>query len=132
MKIIIDCNVIISAGLGSKVCINVLKKVVKNHRLFCSQEIFAEYIEVAKRKKFSQDFEKLKLILINIAEIAEFVKSTKKLEISLSDQSDQIYLQAAVECNANFFITGNIKHFPSGKYKNTQILSPADFLKKNK
>ena len=125
--VVLDCNVIISAGLGSVVCTQVLDFCMKNCLLFCSNEIFSEYAEVISRKKFRNNFNDLRNILINLSDIFSFV-GMANTTISLPDKNDEIYIKTALECQADFLVTGNLKHFPERKYESTEVLSPRDFL----
>ncbi|MGC8495032.1 MAG: PIN domain-containing protein [Syntrophobacteraceae bacterium] len=44
------------------------------------------------------------------------------------DPEDNKFLECAVEAEADFLITGNTKHFPPGKFQETVILNPTQFL----
>ena len=45
----------------------------------------------------------------------------------LPDESDNKFLELALSCQADFVITGNSKHFPMGKFENTEIISPEKY-----
>ena len=50
----------------------------------------------------------------------------------LANPKDQGILQSAINCRAEFFCTGNLKHFPAVKIRsryNLQVLSPAQMVK---
>ena len=49
----------------------------------------------------------------------------------LNDADDDKFLELAFSSNADFLITGNTKHFPFGKFQNTEIISPANYYKKH-
>jgi predicted nucleic acid-binding protein len=40
-----------------------------------------------------------------------------------------MFLECALEAEADFLITGNTKHFPHGKFRNIQIVTPKEFLR---
>ncbi|MBS0185495.1 MAG: hypothetical protein JSS34_04010 [Proteobacteria bacterium] len=48
---------------------------------------------------------------------------------NLKDKSDEKYLALAESAHADFFITGNLKHFPKEVYGCTQVYSPGAFLR---
>ena len=51
-----------------------------------------------------------------------------KLKLNLiSDIDDNMILELAVECSANFIITGNSNDFTFSEYKQTKILSPKEY-----
>ena len=49
--------------------------------------------------------------------------------LSLPDEDDLPYLDAATTIAADFLITGNSKHFPSRRYGPVEIVSPRAFLR---
>lgn len=53
MLVVLDCNVLVSAGLTDGTCRAVIREVVARHRCVLSQEILAEYREVSARPKFT-------------------------------------------------------------------------------
>jgi len=68
-------------------------------------------------------------ILEIICESAHWIDTSDvKSEIILPDKDDVIYLVLAEACKVNYLITGNTKHFPESKYKNTVILNPKAFI----
>lgn len=52
MRIVIDCNVLVSAALTDGVCRLAIAEAIGNHEIFLSEEILDEYREVADRPKF--------------------------------------------------------------------------------
>jgi len=131
MKIVIDCNVLISAGLTYGTCRKTLIEIVKNHEIYCSEEITQEWAETIKKKKFEKDFSKLKKIVFHIAQQSNFVKiDQEKKSFNLPDKKDEIYLKTAFVAGAHFLITGNLKHFPEKNYCETKVINPSEFLHK--
>ena len=54
MKIIIDCNVLIAAGLKDGVCRACLKYSVENGTIYLTENILLEYLRVIRRDKFKK------------------------------------------------------------------------------
>jgi putative PIN family toxin of toxin-antitoxin system len=102
-------------------------RVFENHTLYISEEILVEYKAVISRPKFKYVKKRLYSLIEIICETSEFVVITKS-KFSLPDKKDLIYLDTALSSNAQYFITGNKKDFPEKNYKNSTIISPADFL----
>ena len=127
MRIVLDCNVIISAGLTDGVCRKVLFDVLKNCKIFVSEEILLEYKEVISRDKFKNVKNYLVSLIKVICELSELI-TPEKDEFELPDINDFIYLNTALSANADYLITGNIKDFPDNPYKNVKIITPALFL----
>jgi len=89
----------------------------------------SEYYEVLNRPKFSRFPDFLSKAKILLAEIeSKSLKFEPKLKLNLiSDIDDNMILELAVECSANFIITGNSNDFTFSEYKQTKILSPKEY-----
>jgi len=128
MKIVIDCNVLISAGLTNGTCRKALIEIAKNHKIYCSEEIFQEWAETIKKKKFAKDFKKLKKLVLNIAKQSNFIKIVReKGDLNLPDKKDEIYLRTAFSAGAKLLIIGNLKHFPKREYCEVEVINPSEF-----
>jgi uncharacterized protein len=130
MKTVIDCNVIIAAGLKDGLCRNVLYEIIKNHTNHISSDILLEYVEVVGRSKFIQHKSLLQDIIQTLYEASRFIeyRSSASNPI-LPDPKDQMYIDLALVVEADYLITGNLKHFPRKLYGSLAIMSPADFLR---
>ena len=113
LKTVIDCNVIISASLRSSNCAKLINQVALNNFNAVSIPILAEYLQVAKRKKFSK-YQNLILSYIEaVCEVSSIIDiNFFKINYCLNDKSDEIYLKTAMKFKADYLITGNIKDFP--------------------
>ncbi len=127
MKVVLDCNVLISAGLNEGTCRTVLSDVVQAHRLILSPAILQEYIAVTRRPRFAVAANAL-IDLIKAASRKAVLVDPDPVRVRLPDPSDRIYLDAAIAAGADVLITGNKKHFPAAAYCGVQILSPREFL----
>jgi putative PIN family toxin of toxin-antitoxin system len=124
--VVIDTNVIISAGLSekgnpAKIVSLVLDKKIN---LFYSEKIMAEYVEVLSRPHFNFNSEKQNYLLNGI-QVVGTTETPTKSDIPLPDESDRIFYDLAKEVGA-YLITGNKKHYPDEDF----ILTPAEFLQK--
>ncbi|MBF0424856.1 MAG: putative toxin-antitoxin system toxin component, PIN family [Magnetococcales bacterium] len=126
-RVIIDCNVVISAGLTRGVCYKVIERAVREGVVILSDEILNEYREVSKRKYFAERFDELSELIDIISNIAIFVQP-EHLEISLPDEDDLKYLEAGISGNADFLVTGNLKDFKNTEYGSVAVVSPRQFL----
>ncbi|MES2676774.1 MAG: putative toxin-antitoxin system toxin component, PIN family [Pseudomonadota bacterium] len=126
---VIDCNIIISAGMSDGNCRQVISNILKNHQNYICQEILLEYKEVINRKKFQNYKLRLLSLVKIICEHSILVKIDDiKNAPKLPDQDDEIYLKTAIKGDCDFLITGNLKDFPQSKYLQTQIISAKNFL----
>lgn len=127
MKVVIDCNIVISAGLNHGNCRKVIRTVVHSHECILSTGILREYAAVLKRQKFVVAHDNLEQLIYSLSWNAHFVIPEPSV-FSLPDVKDQIYLDTALSGAADAIVTGNSKHFPELKYRDVRILSPKEFL----
>ena len=127
MKVVIDCNVFISAGLTDGICRQVFFHALKKHTVFVSPEILREYTTVMNRKKFAHLSETFHKLLKRLQQKTVYI-SLKKCGFHLPDPTDKIYLDAAITAETDVLITGNIKHFPKKKYGSVRVLTPRQFF----
>ncbi len=124
----IDCNVIIAAGLTNGTCRKVLMSVLKNHTLIISEPIVKEYACVVQREKFAVYRSYLQELILSLCQLGTLVKAMS-CNFSLPDKDDEKYLEAAQSGEASILITGNKKHFPESMYGNIFIMTPTDYYK---
>lgn len=127
MRVVLDCNVLISAGLNPGICRTVLHEVLESHQCILSAEILREYVTVARRKRFARAEEILISLIQVVGRNAAFV-APQSSALRLLDPKDQAYLDAALAAKAAVLITGNKKHFPDSAYQGVRIVSPREFL----
>lgn len=127
MKLVIDCNVLISAGLKDGFCREVLKKSLDKGELYLSTEVILEYLLVSRRDKFKAYQPYLERLIEAIVEASSLISPTPSTFI-LPDPHDQKYIDLAISAEANFLITGNLKDFPEKTYEKTSVFSPREFL----
>jgi putative PIN family toxin of toxin-antitoxin system len=127
MKVVLDCNVLISAGLNAGTCRAVLSQVVRTHQLILSRAILREYLAVSRRPRFA-DAETILIGLIKAVSRSAVLVQPEVASIQLPDLQDRIYLDAAISARADVLITGNKKHFPQAAYDRVHIVSPREFL----
>ncbi|MGO9554452.1 MAG: putative toxin-antitoxin system toxin component, PIN family [Syntrophobacteraceae bacterium] len=131
LRVIIDTNVLVSALLKpDSVPELVLSLILEKEMVLClTKPIADEYAEVLRREKFIRlDHDKVKALLSRLKSQAEWVEPKIRLNVTKADPEDNKFLECAEEAGADFLITGNIKHFPPGKFKRTLIVDPAEFL----
>ena len=129
--VVIDTNVIISSLIQRNYPYLIMYDFfLEGKFLLCvSDELLTEYYEVLARPKFSkfQDFYiKAELMLANIEAKSRKFKPTIKLDL-ISDKSDNMILELADECEANYIVTGNSTDFTFSTYKQTKIVTPKEF-----
>jgi len=129
LRIVLDTNVLISAAIkpdGQQAL--VLNLVAfRAVELYVSEAVMAEYREVFSRPKFSGlDLKAVSQLLALVAQQATMVTPTERLAISSHDSDNRFY-ECADAADANYIVTGNIKHF-TRPYKNTKIITGRGLL----
>lgn len=130
-KIVIDTNVIVSSLIQRGYPNLIIKDlfIEQKFQLCISDELLAEYYEVLARPKFSkfQDFFiRAEALLVEIESKATKYNPTITLDF-ISDDDDNMILELADECLADFVITGNTTDFTFPTYKQTKIVTPKEY-----
>ena len=126
MKVVLDCNVLISAVQTDGICRKVIDRVVRHHQIILSAPILSEYIAVASRPRLMPYFNTLKLLIQGIEQLAVIVEPVN-FKFGLSDSDDEVYLATATAGGA-VLITGNIRGFTEPRYGSVDVWSPREFL----
>ena len=130
-KIILDTNVVVSSLIQRRYPHKIIFELFADDKflLFVSEELMSEYYEVLSRPKFAKFpdfFGKAESILADIETKAKKVKPTLKLDL-ISDKDDNMVLELADECMADFIITGNTNDFTFSAHKQTKIVNPKEY-----
>ena len=126
MRVVIDCNVLVSAARIDGVCRAVIDTAVRQHESVLSNPILAEYEAVAGRPKQAPYRDTLRA---NIGEIERLVIFVEPADIAfgLRDPDDEMYLATATAGGA-VVITGNSRDFTEPRYGSVEVVSPRTFL----
>ena len=126
MKVVIDCNVLVSAARIDGVCRKVIDRVVRQHEIVLSDPILTEYETVAERPKHATYRDTLTAAIRHLEHVAIVVEPAN-VTFGLSDQDDEICLATATVRGA-VLITGNIRDFTEPRYGSVEVFSPRAFL----
>jgi uncharacterized protein len=130
-RIVIDTNVVVSGLIQRSYPYHILYDlfVADKIQLCVSDEVMAEYYEVLARPKFARFpdfFARAEALLVDIDRKAERHAPTVKLDL-ISDKDDNMILELADDCIADFIITGNTTDFTFSWYKQTRIVTPKEY-----
>jgi putative PIN family toxin of toxin-antitoxin system len=128
MKVILDCNILVSAGLKSRVCNAVLRYALRETQVVFSIAILSEYQEVLTRKKFAAQQENMQKILLAMYAGGALIANVPESNALSPDPKDQPYIDLALAAQADYLITGNMQDFPDSPYGVTHAIKPASFL----
>jgi len=129
MKVIIDCNVWISFLLGFQK--ELMHSVLTNEHIevYVCPELIREIREVASRPKISSRIgeEDLELLFRLIKVYCIHTNILQTADIHIRDNKDLYLLSFAESINADYIVSGDKDLTDLEKYRNTNILSPAQF-----
>ncbi|HEY5326512.1 MAG TPA: putative toxin-antitoxin system toxin component, PIN family [Mucilaginibacter sp.] len=130
-KIVIDTNVIVSSIIQRGFPYKIVNELFIEDKiqLCVSDELMAEYYEVLSRPKFAKFhdfFTRAEALLVDIEDKATKFVPTIKLDL-ISDADDNMILELADKCLADFVITGNSTDFTFPTYRQTKIVTPKEY-----
>ena len=129
MKIVLDTNVLVSGILSPNgPPAAVLRALLTERVTLCFDErIVSEYRDVLTRTKFSFDRDLVEE-LIGFLESAGSPTLAAPLAVTLPDPWDQMFIEVAIASQADYLVTGNLKHFPETARAGVSVVSPRAFL----
>ena len=125
MRVVIDCNVPVSAARIDGVCRAVIDTVVRHHEIVLSEPILAEYEAVAGRPKQAPWRDALRANIDEMRRLAIVVEPAD-IAFGLHDPDDEVYLATATTGGA-VLITSNRRDFTEPRYGPVEVLSPRAF-----
>jgi len=126
MRVVIDCNVLVSAARSGGVCREVIVEVIRDHEVVVSEPIVEEYGTVAGRLAHAPYRDGLLDIIAQLEQVATVVEPADTV-FGLKDLDDEVYLATAVSGGA-VLITGNRRDFAKPRCGPVEIFSPRAFL----
>ncbi len=134
MRLILDTNVLVSALIQRSYPYFLVDTILANSslQLYISDKLFAEYLDVLNREKFSRfpDFHvRAQLLLADIKSRSLLVEPTETVAI-IHDEADNRLLELAEACQADYLVTGNTDDFTMADYKGTIIISPRELFER--
>lgn len=132
MRLILDTNVLVSALIQRNYPYFIVDRIFADRslQLCISDKLFAEYLDVLNREKFSRfpDFHaRAQLLLADIESLSLKFTPTQTVDI-ISDDADNRLLELTETCHADYIVTGNTNDFTMAEYKGTKVVSPKDFF----
>ena len=127
MTIVLDTNVLVSALLKPESYpAYVLNAIInENITLLFDNRILEEYRKVLLRPRFGFSKELVEPLLEYSESEGEFVVADYSVS-SFEDLEDKKLYEVAISGNADYLVTGTVRHFPS----NPLITTPRDFTER--
>lgn len=126
MRVVIDCNVLVSAARSGGTCAEVVIEAVRDHEVVLSGPMVDEYREIAERSAHAAYRNGILAIVGELERVATAVEPADAA-FGLRDPDDEVYLATATAGGA-VPITGNSRDFTEPRYGPVVILSPHTFL----
>jgi putative PIN family toxin of toxin-antitoxin system len=130
-RVVLDTNVSISAFFWGGYP-RAVYDLIRNEKIIMllSSDMESEFIRVLSYSKFGFTPKEILPFIKSLRSNAELVKTSSKLSIITADPTDNIFLECAVDDNADYIVTGDKHLLDLGVYNGIQILKPKDFLAK--
>jgi putative PIN family toxin of toxin-antitoxin system len=127
MTIVLDTNVLVTAPLKPHSYPAYLLNAILNEEvtLLFDNRIFAEYRRVLGRPRFGFSEEMIEPLLEYLTSAGEFVAADYSGR-HFEDAEDKKFYEVAVTGNADYLVTGNVRHFP----EDPLIINPRDFAER--
>ena len=132
LKVVIDSNVFVSILYGGILKKKFLKSIFKKKILIIySPDLINELHWVLSRKEFGFSKPDIQKILIILYKFGKCVFPEENIKVC-RDVEDNKVLECAVAGKVDFIITGDKYLLSLNPFKNIQIITPSEFLKKLK
>jgi uncharacterized protein len=134
MKVVLDANIFVSAlisnqGNPAKILDKWKEREIE---VVVSSAIIAEIHRVTGyerlQKKYHRIREEREGLIDDLRGFATLVEPQQKLSVVQADESDNRYLECAVEGGANYVVTGDPHLLAAKEYQGIVIVTPATFL----
>lgn len=128
LKVVLDTNVYLSGIIFGGNSRHILDLAIENKiTIFTSPSILLEVSEKLN-KKFKWNEDQIITVIKAISKTAEVIKPQNKLKIVKSDPSDNKIIEAAVEGNTEYIVSGDKHLLDIKQFRSIQIVSPSQFL----
>jgi putative PIN family toxin of toxin-antitoxin system len=113
MKAVLDTNVLVSAcwkpdGLEAR---TVALGLSGAYTMCVSPPVLAEYRDVLARKKLRALSDRADTLLAGFARTAVLYEASIRIDAA-GDEDDNRFLECAFAANADYLVTGNLRHYP--------------------
>lgn len=135
MRVVLDTNVLVSAAImpGGK-SDQILRQASLKFELLTSEYILSELIRVLRRTHIQRKYrdrvtpKNQEEYFAALWAIAQLVETHTKLEV-VADPKDDAVLACALDGQADYLVTGDPHLLALQKFRDIQIVTPAQFLK---
>lgn len=129
VKIILDTNWYVSASVNRRSRRHLYKILTSPKlRIFYSKELLQEYQEVISRKRFQKTISETQIIRFLSLVLPKLTSTTITTAVRLGrDAKDNYLLAMALECNADYLVSGDADLLVLKQIGNTKIVKMSEF-----
>lgn len=129
LSAVLDTNIVVSAHVLSIGRQALLLDLALRRRFLCvaSEAILKEYEIVLRRPRFHFSDEAVTASLTRIRQTIRLVTPARAVRASV-DPADNKFIECALEGAAQYWVTGNLKHYPP-QFETVRVVSPNEFAK---
>ncbi len=134
MRVVLDANIFISALISSQGNpAKILEKWQKRELEVVVSPAIVDEIErvtgyVRLQKKYRRIREEREGLIDDLRNFATMVDPQQELSVVQADDSDNRYIECAIESGANYIVTGDPHLLDIGDYQGIPILTPVIFV----
>ena len=130
LRVVADTNVLVSAIIAKGNEYLLLKEAKLGHiRLVLSLQIIKELKGVLSRPKFGFSNEQVESVAKHIISLSEIIVATSRVDVVKEDPSDNKIIEAAIDGEADYIVSGDKELLRLQKFKNIKIVSSATLLR---
>jgi putative PIN family toxin of toxin-antitoxin system len=134
MKVVLDTNIFISAMISSQGNPAKILEKWRNKEIevVVSSAIIAEIERVTNYEKLQKKYrhiqEEREGLIDDLRGFAAVVEPQETLSVVQADESDNRYIECAVESGASYIVTGDLHLLDINEYRGIIMITPAAFL----
>jgi putative PIN family toxin of toxin-antitoxin system len=129
VKLVLDTNIFISAFYwGGNPQIIIDRIITGLDKLFISNEILNEVIDVMSRPKFKSSQEIINRYVRRIEKLGTKIYITGNVTGISRDKDDDSKIECGMMCNADYIITGDEDLLVLEEYNGIKIITPKEYL----
>lgn len=128
IKAVFDTNIFLSALFWKGPPNELLEKAVEKRFVLCSSPQILEEVRKKLGERFKYPFEETDAFMQFLFNLSEIVYPQLALQAVKEDPSDNKIIECAVQCGANYIVSGDRHLLEMKRFESIEIVSPRKFL----
>lgn len=131
LRIVLDTNILVSATISEGKPRDLLRLAIqRRYLLIKSTGTIEEFVEVLQRPEFRMTGKEVVKAKNALVKTGKTIKVTSKRKIVREDPDDDIFINTALDGNADYLVSGDPHLLGLSNYKGIEIVTVNDMLKK--